>query len=178
MFCHLVVLILLCGGKRPKVHAKQKGFKNLFTRFVIKTKIEKLAGAMLKKLSIFEFQQILRWPQPSFRILVYWKTSLFLIIRQIRKNAVKIGSKMMGHSVFSMRNLVFVVHVIFFSITDRYLFYSKIVQKICFLLRKMPRIMKRKEAMLSQKPQRRNQMLLSFLLLQRFLFLRMEVMVG
>ena len=33
MFCHLAVLIQLCGerqGKRPKVHSKQKGFKNFF----------------------------------------------------------------------------------------------------------------------------------------------------
>ena len=32
MFCHLGVLIYLCGGKRPKVvYAKQKGSKNFFT---------------------------------------------------------------------------------------------------------------------------------------------------
>ena len=32
MFCHLAVLIKLCGrqGKRSKVYAKQKGFKNFF----------------------------------------------------------------------------------------------------------------------------------------------------
>ena len=32
MFCHLAVLLYLQRqGKRPKVHAKQKGFKNFFS---------------------------------------------------------------------------------------------------------------------------------------------------
>jgi hypothetical protein len=39
MFCHVAVLILLCGeqrqGKRPKVHAKQKGFNNSFRKDII-----------------------------------------------------------------------------------------------------------------------------------------------
>ena len=38
MFCHLAVLIYLCGerqGKRPKVNANQKGSKNFFSTGII-----------------------------------------------------------------------------------------------------------------------------------------------
>ena len=80
MFCHLAVLIQLCGehlqrrGKGPKVHAKQKGFKNFFSHASI---IMKHAEHGTKRFNKNDPSEWWKYILKNFPLIPLWQKKMF-----------------------------------------------------------------------------------------------------